>query len=85
VVGAGTNCANHLFRFRGSEDELHVGRWLLNDLEQGIEALSGDHVRFIKDEDFVAVTSGSKNGAFTELSGIVNSVVGGGIDFNDIE
>jgi hypothetical protein len=61
-----------------------VGRWLFDDLEQGVEASGGNHVSLVEDEDFVAVAGRSKGGTFAQIAGIVNTVVAGGVDFDDI-
>ena len=84
-MGPGTNGPNYLFGFGGCEDELHVGRWLLDDLEKCIEALRGDHVGLVEDKNLVAIASRSKDGALSQISRIVNTVVTGGINLNHIK
>ena len=42
-------------------------------------------MRLIEDEDFVAVTRRSKDGALTKLTSIVNTVVTRSIDFNHVK
>jgi hypothetical protein len=42
-------------------------------------------VGLVKDEDLVAVTSRSEHGTFTQVTGVVDTVVAGGVDFDDIE
>ena len=54
VVGPRSNGADDLVRLGRGEDELHVLRRLLDDLEQGVETLSRDHVRLVDDVDLVA-------------------------------
>ena len=85
VVSARADRADDLLRLGGGEDELHVRRRLLDEFEQGVEALRGDHVGLVEDEDLEAVASRSEGGALTQVSGIVDAVVGGGVDLDDIE
>jgi hypothetical protein len=42
-------------------------------------------VGLIEDEDLVAVTSRSEDGAFTEVPCIVDTVVAGGVNFDNVE
>jgi hypothetical protein len=41
-------------------------------------------VRLIQDENLETVASRGKNGAFAKVTGIVNTVVAGRVDFNDV-
>jgi hypothetical protein len=41
-------------------------------------------VGLVEDEDFVAVAGRGKGGSFAKIAGIVNTVVAGGVDFDDI-
>ena len=84
-MSARTYCADYFVWFGGSKNELNVRRWFFNNLEQRIEALWGNHVRFIQDENFVAIAGGRKNCTFAKIAGIVNTIVRGGVDFYDIE
>jgi hypothetical protein len=52
-----------------------VGWWLFNNLEQGVEALRGNHVCLVEDEDLEAVASWGKKCAFTQIAGVVDTVV----------
>ena len=61
VVGARADGADDLLGLGRREDELHVLRRLLDDLEQRVEALRRDHVRLVDDEDLVAVAAGPKD------------------------
>ena len=75
MVSARSNSANHLVRFGGGKDELNVSWRLFDNLEQRIEALRGDHVRLIQNENFEAVTSRSKNCPFAEVAGVIDTIV----------
>jgi hypothetical protein len=63
-MGPGANGANHFLWFSGGKNKLHVGRRLFNNLQKGIESLCGHHVSLVKNEDFVAVASRSKDSSF---------------------
>ena len=54
VVGPGADRPDDLLRLGCREDELHMLRRLLDDLQQGVEALRGDHVGLVDDVDLVA-------------------------------
>ena len=85
VMGARADGADDLLRLGGGEDELHVRRWLLDELEQRVEALRGDHVGLVEDEDLVAVAGRGEGGALTQVAGVVDAVVAGGVDLDDVE
>ena len=85
MVGSGANRGEHFVGFCRRKDELHVLGRLFNDFEKRIEALLGDHMGLIEDEDFVAVSGGSKDGSLPQLPRIIDSVVTGGVNFDDIQ
>ena len=85
VVGARADGADDLLRLGGGEDELHVRRRLLDELEQGVEPLRGDHVGLVEDEDLESIAGGGEGGALAQIAGVVDAVVGGGIDLDDVE
>ena len=55
------------------------------ELEQSVETLWGNHVCFIENKDFVAITSWSKHSAFAEISGVINTIMTSGVNLDDIE
>ena len=83
-MGAGSNGSDYLFRFGGCKNKLHVGRGFFNDLQKSIEALRGDHMSLIEDENLVAISSWSKDGSLSQIPGVINTVVTSGIDFNNV-
>ena len=85
VVGPRTNRADDLLGLGRGEDEFDVRRWLFDDLEQSVEALRGDHVRLIEDEHLVPIARGRIDGALTQVTGIIDAVVAGRVDLDDIE
>ncbi|ETJ03373.1 MAG: hypothetical protein Q605_AUC00848G0002 [Actinomyces urogenitalis DORA_12] len=62
-----------------------MSRRLLHQLEQGVEALRGDHVRLVEDEDLEAVTRRGEGGTLTQVTSVVNTVVAGGVDLHDVQ
>ena len=85
MVRARANRADDLFGLGGRKDELDVLRRFFDELEQSVEALRRNHVRLIEDEDFVAVASGRVDCALTQIAGIVDTVVAGGVNLYDVE
>ena len=76
--------ADDLFRLCRGEDELHVLRRFLDDLQQRVEALRGHHVRLVEDEDLVAVPGRREHGPLAQIPRVVDTVVACGIDLHDI-
>ena len=64
MVSPGANRPDDLFRFCGGEDELDVWRGLLDEFQQGVKALRGDHVGLIDDVDLVTRMHWGEKGAF---------------------
>ena len=85
VVGARADRADDLFGFGGREDELDVLWRLFNNLEQGVESLRCDHMRFVEDKDLVAVPGRCEHGPFAQVSGVVDTIVAGRVDLDDIQ
>ena len=85
VVGARADGAEHLVGLRGGEDEGDVRRRLLDDLQQGVEALRGDHVRLVDDEDLLAVSRRGERGPLPQLPRVVDAAVAGRVDLDDVE
>ena len=85
VVGARADRADDLLGLRRGEDEFDVVGGFLDELEEGVEPLVGDHVGFVDDEDLVAVPCGGEGGAFDELAGVVHSAVARGVHLDHVE
>jgi hypothetical protein len=85
VVRPGPDGADDLVGLGGREDELHVLRRLLDDLEQRVEALRGDHVGLVEDEDLVPVARGGEGRALAQVAGVVDAAVAGRVDLDDVE
>ncbi len=85
VVGSTADRADDLLGLGRREDELDVLGRLLDELEQRVEARRGDHVRFVEDEDLESVARGGERRALAQVAGVVDAVVGRGVDLDDVE
>ena len=85
VVGTRTNRAQHLIRLGRREDELHVLRRLLHNLQQGVKALAGDHVGLVNNENLVAVTHWRQGRALAQVTGVIHAAVARRIHLNHVE
>ena len=85
VVGAGADGADDLVRLGGREDELHMVRRLLDELEQRVEAGGGDHVGLVDDEHLEAVPHRGEGRALPQLAGVVHAAVAGRVDLDHVE
>ena len=85
VMRARPDRGQHLVRLCGGEHEHQEPRRLLDQLEQGVEALRGHHVRFVDDVDLVAVSDGSEEGTLTQFSRVVHAAVAGRVDLDDVD
>ena len=59
-------------------------RRLLNDLQQRIEGRNGEHVDLVDDVHALFHLAGSIDGIITQVADIVNAVVGGGVDLQNV-
>jgi hypothetical protein len=64
-MGAGADGTDYLLGLGSGKNELNVGWRFFNNLQQGVEALSGNHVGLIEDKNLVAISHWSKNCALT--------------------
>src|SRR5690606_12716713 len=73
-------------RLRGREDEDHPRRRLLEDLEERVPRLAGEHVGLVDDVDLVAPLLGRRvHGALAQVARVVDAAVRGGVDLDDVE
>ena len=77
--------ADHLLGLGRREDELHVLRRLLDQLEQGVEALRRDHVRLVDDVDLVARRRRREERPLAQVAGVVDATVAGRVDLDDVD
>ena len=85
VVGAGTDGLQHLLGLGRGEDEAQEVRRLLDQLEQGVEALPRDHVRLVDDVDLEARGHRRVERPLPQVTGVVHPAVGGRVDLDDVE
>ena len=61
-----------------------VGGRLFEGFEKGVKGLFGEHVHFIYNINFIVARWGKSDG-FVDASNVVDTSVGGAVDFEDIE
>ncbi len=85
VVRARPDRADDFLRLGRGEDELHVIGRLFDEFEQGVESLRRHHVRLVEDEDLEPITCGCEDGALPQIACVIDTVVAGGVDLDDIQ
>ena len=85
VVGSGPDRRDDLFRLSRREDELQVRRRLLDELQQRVEALPGDHVGLVDDVDLEAARHRGVEGAFAQVPGVIDAAVRRGVDLDHVD
>ena len=85
VVGARLDGAEDLLRLRRREHEAQELRRLLDELQQRVERRRRHHVRLVDDVDLVAARDGGVERALPEVTRVVDAVVGGRVDLDDVE
>ena len=71
-------------RFCSGENENGVGRRFLECLQECIESTAREHVNFVDDIYFIFGSRRQKHDFVADPTDIVDTVVGGGIHFDDI-
>ncbi len=85
VVGPRADRADDLVRLGRGEHELHMLGRLLDDLQQGVEALRRHHVRLVDDVDLVAALGRPVAGPLPQVTGVVDAPVAGRVDLDDVD
>ena len=85
VEGARSDRGNDLVGLGSREDEAHVLRRLLHELEQRIEPRVGDHVGLVNDVDLVAGRDRGKHRTLAQLAGVFDSPMARCIEFDDVD
>ena len=85
VVGARADGRQHLVGLGRGEDEPQVRRRLLDQLEQGVEALRGDHVGLVDDVDLVLVAHRREERLLAQVTRVVDATVGRRVDLDDVD
>ena len=84
-MGARPDRRDDLFRLGGGEDELEVRRGFLDQLEEGVEALPGHHVRLVDDVDLETPGDRRIERPLAQIPGVIHAAVRGGVDLDHIE
>ncbi len=75
-----------LLWIRGGKDEHDPLGRLLQNLEEGVPRLTGEHVRLVHDVHLVApLLGGGVHGPLAEIPSIVDAPVTGRVDLDDVE
>ena len=85
LLAPGENGGGNCVDLGGRENEDKMRRWLFDDLEQGIEGLTGESMNLVDDHHLVAVAGGAVFEALCELSYLFDLGIGGGIHLDHIE
>ena len=85
VVRARADGRQDLLRLRRGEDEAHVLRRLLDELEQRVEARGRDHVGLVDDVDLVARRRRREHGPLAQVAGVLDAAVAGSVELDDVE
>ncbi len=85
ALAAAQDRDGNLVHLRRREDELHVGRRLLQRLQKRVPRLVRQHVDFVDDVDLEAVARGAERDPFLELSHLVDAVVRGAVDLLHVD
>ena len=84
MLAARSNRRRNLVSFCGAQNEHHPGRRFLNGFQQRVECFVGNLMRFINDEDLVAVARGAVAHVFAQLTHFIDAAVRCRIDFDDV-
>jgi len=81
---AGLNSRQDFIGFGRGKDEFHMRRRFLQNLQQRIERIRGEHVNFIDDIDFKSSPGRQINRIGNQLPHMLHLIVGGAVDFDYI-
>ena len=84
MLAARGDGGRNLVRFGGAEDEDRPLGRLFEGLQQRVEGFVGDLVRFVDDEDLVAVARRPVADVLAQLAHFVDAAIGGRVDFDDV-
>ncbi len=74
-----------LLRVGGGEDELNVGRWLFQRLEQGVERVRGQHVHFVDQVNLEAPAARCVLHVIEQLAGVLDLGPAGSVDLDQVD
>ncbi len=84
-MGTGADRPDDLVRLSGGEDEFDVRRWLLDQLQQCIEACGGHHVRFVDDVDLEAAADRREERPLPQVASVVDAAMARSVDLNHVD
>ena len=84
ALAARLDGGRHLVRLGRRKDEHHMGRRLLQGLQQRIERLGGEHVHLIDDIDLVSAVHGRKLHGLPQLADLIDAAVRGRINLKHV-
>ena len=84
-LAAGEDRYRELVHLGCREEELHVGRWFLQRLEQRVESVAREHVDFVDDIDLVTRGDGSIAHRLDDLSHVVDAGVAGRVHLDHVD
>lgn len=79
------NRCRKFLRVGGRQDELDVGRWFFEGLEQRIEGMAGEHVHFVDQVDLEAPTARRVLDVVEQLTGVFDLGAAGGVDLDQVD
>ena len=84
LLAAGSDGGRDLVGFGGAQHENHPVRRLFQRLEQRVEGFAGDLMRFVDDEDLVAVARRAVAYVFPQFAHFVDAAIRGRVDLDHI-
>ena len=85
ALAAGDDSGGDFVALGGGHNEDGVLRRFLQRFEQRIERRATEHVDLVNDVDLVLAGAGSEIDLVTQVTDVVDAVVGGGVDFDHIQ
>lgn len=85
ALAAGEDGGKDFLDLGGGEDEFYVFGGFFEGFEEGVEGGVGEHVDFIDVVDFELTAGGGEFYRFAEFADLFDAIVGGAIDFEDVE
>ena len=85
ALAAGQDGDGDLVHLGRGEDEHHVGRRLLQRLQQGVERLGREHVDLVDDVDLLAPLGRGVADGLAQVAGVLDAAVGGAVDLHHVD
>ena len=85
LLAAGRDGGRDLVNFGGAQHEDHPFGRLLQRLEQRVEGFVGDLMRFVDDENLIAVARRAVAHVFAQLAHFVDAAIGGRVDLDHVQ